>query len=487
MMSPFLQHAAGRARIAEDQRRIVHRGRADDEEVDVAAAFQDGGAGCGAQLVFLHARLGARHHRLHGVLAQHAGLAHAVELLGAVDRQQLVQEALGEDQLDVGQAFAQHVVLVDRQVVAVARIDLHQPDAAALELELAQALDHHLGVLAVAAVAHVLDGDRDLPAHRFGVRAAHGIDHGRLAIERHQHVAAQRVPFPMAGEPQHAAAEAPVARAARRDDAVELVLAHLVAQRRVAAGVFLLGELLPHAVAVVRRVAHVGERDRLVELGADRLPRLRPERPARLFVHGQVYSVQLPMVTRPPAFSTASLASSMLATCSTVGFLASSMSPLETLLSIDHCGALGIEALVHRPHAVLGQHVAGVFDRLLRLLGRLHDDRHDLVLLAIDRAIGLDHGRDGVAQQRAVARDPLGRGAVGVEHVVRHQVDQLDQHVQARLLLLGEEDVLRVQRDAVDLVGDQAGQPAGRGRRDELRILDREVGGSSAPRGPCAS
>ena len=129
-------------------------------------------------------------------LAQHAGLAHAVELLLAVDRRELVQEALGEHELRVGQLLAQHVVLIDRQVVVVPRIDLHQADAAALELELAQALDHHLGVAAVAAVAHVLDRDLDLPAHRLGVRAAHRIDHGRLAFERHQHVAARARAIP---------------------------------------------------------------------------------------------------------------------------------------------------------------------------------------------------------------------------------------------------------------------------------------------------
>ena len=76
----------------------------------------------------------ARHHRFHGALAQHAGLAHAVELFGAVDREQLVQKALREDQLGVGQVVAQHVILIDRQVIAVPRIDLHQSDAAALEL-----------------------------------------------------------------------------------------------------------------------------------------------------------------------------------------------------------------------------------------------------------------------------------------------------------------------------------------------------------------
>src|SRR5215813_3639846 len=78
----------------------------------------------------------------------------------------------------------------------------------------------------------------------------------------------------MAGEPQHAAAETPVARPARHDDGVELVLAHLGAQRGIAARVFLLGELLVDGVAVVRRLAHVGEWQRLIELAAHHLPRL---------------------------------------------------------------------------------------------------------------------------------------------------------------------------------------------------------------------
>src|SRR5215208_608862 len=81
----LFEHAARRARIAEHQRRIFHRRRANDEEVDVAAALQDGGAGGRTQLVFLHAWFRARDHRMHGVLAELAGLAHAVELLLAVD------------------------------------------------------------------------------------------------------------------------------------------------------------------------------------------------------------------------------------------------------------------------------------------------------------------------------------------------------------------------------------------------------------------
>lgn len=40
--------------------------------------------------------------------------------------------------------------------------------------------------------------------------------------------------------------------------------------------------------------------------------------------------LQLPIVTRPPASSTASVASETSATCATVGFLSASMSPVET-------------------------------------------------------------------------------------------------------------------------------------------------------------
>src|SRR6187402_1983148 len=42
--------------------------------------------------------------------------------------------------------------------------------------------------------------------------------------------------------------------------------------------------------------------------------------------------------------------------------------------------ALGIEAGVDRPHAVLGVALPGVLDRVLRLLGGVDHDRHHLVL-----------------------------------------------------------------------------------------------------------
>src|SRR5437660_814404 len=65
----LLQHASRRARIAEHQRGLLHRGRADDEEIDVTAALEDCGAGRRAQLIFGDAGPRARHHRVHGVLA----------------------------------------------------------------------------------------------------------------------------------------------------------------------------------------------------------------------------------------------------------------------------------------------------------------------------------------------------------------------------------------------------------------------------------
>jgi hypothetical protein len=65
----------------------------------------------------------------------------------------------------------------------------YEPDAAALELQFAQALDHDIRIAPVAAVADVLDSDLDLAAHRFGMGAAHRVDQGRLAFERHHDVA----------------------------------------------------------------------------------------------------------------------------------------------------------------------------------------------------------------------------------------------------------------------------------------------------------
>ena len=118
MMSPFLQDAGGGARIAEHHRRVRHRRRPDDQKIDIAAAFEDGGARRRAQFVFFHAGLAratmafmASSHSLPALRTQSSSSALWID-------EQLVQEAFGEDQLRVGKILAQHIVLVDRQVVA---------------------------------------------------------------------------------------------------------------------------------------------------------------------------------------------------------------------------------------------------------------------------------------------------------------------------------------------------------------------------------
>ena len=216
-------------------RRVGHRRGADDEEVDVAVALQHRRAGGGPELVFRDAGPGAVGDRLHGVGAELARVADAVELLGAMHRQKLVHDPLGEDDLGLRQALLQIVVLVDRQIVLVAGVDLQQADAAAFQAELPDALRHHLAVAPVAAGPHVGDRRRRLAPHRLDMGAAHAVDERRLALAREHDIGGERVPFPMAGEPQHGAAEAPMARTARADRHIEVELAHLRAQRGEAA------------------------------------------------------------------------------------------------------------------------------------------------------------------------------------------------------------------------------------------------------------
>src|SRR3546814_2492612 len=76
----------------------------------------------------------------------------------------------------------------------------------------------------------------------------------------------------MAGQPQHAAAEAPMAGAAGADDAVEGHLPHLGAQRLMAARVLLGRELLVAGMPVVGRAAHGVEGWTVVQAGAQLVP-----------------------------------------------------------------------------------------------------------------------------------------------------------------------------------------------------------------------
>src|SRR3954467_11263578 len=109
----------------------------------------------------------------------------------------------------------------------------------------------------------------------------------------------------MTGEPQHTAAKAPVARPTRHDDAIELVLTHLGADRCVTPRVFLRRKPLVYRIAIVWRAAHHVERLVLVEARFELIP---GERFRARGGHAVTQSLQLPIVCRPPAFPTASLA-----------------------------------------------------------------------------------------------------------------------------------------------------------------------------------
>src|SRR5205807_6191335 len=87
--------------------------------------------------------------------------------------------------------------------------------------------------------------------------------------------------------------EAPMAGTAGHDHAVELVLAHFLAQRPVAALIFLLGEMVVDRVPIIGRVVHVGERRVLVEARAHLFPWLVCGRTRRLDVHGDLSGLRM--------------------------------------------------------------------------------------------------------------------------------------------------------------------------------------------------
>src|SRR5262245_18481730 len=126
-------------------------------------------------------------------------------------------------------------------------------------------------------MTNVFDGDINLPAHGFGMCATHRIDQRRIPFEWNEYVARKRVPFPVAGQPQHSSAKAPMARTARDYHYIQLVLEHFRTQVMVTTVIFWLREMPPHGVTVIRRVAHIGERERLIESCSHIIPRLRAD------------------------------------------------------------------------------------------------------------------------------------------------------------------------------------------------------------------
>ena len=99
-----------------------------------------------------------------------------------------MHKAFGEDELGLGQGLAQHIVLIDRQIIVVPRVDLEEADTAALELELLEPLDDDVGVFAAAAMAHVGQGIGAFAPAGLGVGAAHREDQRRFGVERHHDV-----------------------------------------------------------------------------------------------------------------------------------------------------------------------------------------------------------------------------------------------------------------------------------------------------------
>jgi len=95
---------------AEDQRGISHRRRADDREVDVAAAFENC-AGCGGfELIFGHVRFAARRECPHRGFTEFSRLANTLQLFAALFVDQLVYEARLEAKIGIGQRFSERIV-----------------------------------------------------------------------------------------------------------------------------------------------------------------------------------------------------------------------------------------------------------------------------------------------------------------------------------------------------------------------------------------
>ena len=122
-------HAARRgAGVAEDHPGPVHRGRADDQEVDLAAAFEDRARRGGLERVLRHARLGRLDHRQERRGAEVAGPPHPLQLGGALGDQKLVKEVSHELERGLRQPLGQGPVLVHRQIVTVPRVDDRDAD-----------------------------------------------------------------------------------------------------------------------------------------------------------------------------------------------------------------------------------------------------------------------------------------------------------------------------------------------------------------------
>ncbi len=162
------------------------------------------------------------------------------------------------------------------------------------------------------------------------------------------------------------------------------------------------------------------------------------------------------------------------------------MSPIATLLSMVHSArAWSKPSLTAQTQFLVS--TSGVLDRVLRLLGRLHDDRDDLFAVAdtsarlasIIAAIGVDAERRGRPRSCRSRRRSMLNMYFGI-------ISASTSTFSPGFCFLARIDVLGMQRDAVELAGEQAGQAAGEALRDEHRVVHVEAGWRAC-RGPCAS
>src|SRR5262249_1260841 len=98
--------------------------------------------------------------------------------------------------------------------------------------------------------------------------------------------------------------------------------------------------MIVNRITVIRRLVHVGEGSVLIQPLSPLFPQLMRGRRRHLDVHG-VSILAIADGNGPAGGSTASWASLILATCSTVGFFSLSMSPFSALFSIVHWTRLG--------------------------------------------------------------------------------------------------------------------------------------------------
>lgn len=120
-------------RRAEDQMRVVRRRGRENQEVDVASAAVDGARDRRPQILLGGSRSRSVDHGSERVGAELARHADALQFLVGLDAQQGVEDVVDEHDLGVRQCGGDRLVLVDRHVIAEARVDRWVADSRALE------------------------------------------------------------------------------------------------------------------------------------------------------------------------------------------------------------------------------------------------------------------------------------------------------------------------------------------------------------------